>query len=235
MSVVFRHALNLLGPSAPLEFAWNDWRYTDYFFYETAETVAPFQTLSDLGNRALTIATAEFVAARFADWSDSREALQFFDCAWSTLLQEGTCDYAVLPRDEWSGPVRNPLRAAMLVVNETMFEARQDGDFPARTVWMLQLARHVMPKAALQVFEGWFEASKARLDVGWSNIRHRGGLFSDDFDRGPMPGPVVFASFGSMSVQQAEASLRDHVQALDPQNPWLADPERQPDPHGHSH
>lgn len=236
MSVVFSHAVKLLGQaSQPLDFQWNDWRYTDYFFFESAESVAPFLPISDLGNRALSIATAEFIAARFAGHPDSREALQFFDCAWSTLLREGSCDYAVLPRDEWSGPARGPLRAAMLVVNETMFEAHQDGDFPARSLWLLQLARHVLPSSQVQSFEDWFKACMLRLNSGWSNIPHRGGLFSDHFDRGPLPGPNVFVPGAATTYEQAEMGLRRHVEELDRDNPWRVDPETHADPHGHSH
>ncbi len=236
MSTVFRYAVQLLGPEPqPLDFRWNDWRYTDYFFYETQESLAVFQPISDLGNRALCIATAEFIVARFAAYPDSREALQFFDCAWSTLLHEGSCDYAVLPRDEWSGPIRGPLRAAMLVVNETMFEANQDGDFPARCVWILQLARHLIPSVQLPLFEDWFGSCLSRLDAGWSNLPHRGGLFSDHFDRGPMPGPDLFVPVGGITYKQAETSLHKHMQTLSFDNLWRVDPEAQADPHGHSH
>jgi hypothetical protein len=236
MSMVFRSLVQLFDPSGQaVDFTWQDWRYTDYFFYESDETVAPFQLLSNVANRAFTISVAELIAARFHAFADAREALEFFDCAWASILQEGACDYAVLPRDEWSGPIRGALRAAMLVVNETMFEAKEDGDYPARCVWILQLARHVMPKDKLPAFEVWYSHCKARLNSGWPSIPHRGGLFDEDFDRGPLPGPCVFVPTMEVTHASSERCLRDHVAALAEDNPWLVDPSTHPDPHGHSH
>ena len=236
MSAVFRNmARHFAATALAVEFLWDDWRHTDYFYYNTDGDVSPFQPLTDLACRALTVATAEFIAARFHAFSDTIEALEFFDCAWASIAQEGACDYAVLPRDEWSGPIRGPLRAAMLVVNEAMFEAVEDGDYPARCVWILQLGRHVMPKGQISLLEDWFWGCKDRLDTHWCNIPHRGDLFSPDFDKGPLLGPCLFLPGADADPRKAETCLREHMLTLVNSNKWLIDPAMHPTSSGHEH
>ena len=226
MSILFDHfrAGFSEAESQRLDFAWDQWRYTDYFVFDTDESALPFLNLSALACRGFSLAVAEYIAARFWSFGDTAEAESYFDCAWTTQIAEGTCDYALLHHDDWAGPVRGPLRAAMLVVNETLYEAREDGDQVARCVWVEQLARHLLPAAHQAAFEQWRALALDRLQAGWPHVPHRSGIFAEDFDRGPPVAPCTFLPADPGTPQAAPHCLAAHQSRLDPRNPWRISP-----------
>ena len=235
MSVLFDH-LRARFPAEicqTLDFAWDQWRYTDYFVYDTDDSAAPFLVLGPRACRGFCTAVADYIAARFWPFADTQEAVAYLDCAWASQSVEGICDYALLHHDDWSGPVRGPLRAAMLVVNETMYEGREDGDLAARCVWIEQLARHLIPPALGPAFEAWRSEGLGRLYRNWPRIAHRGGLFADDFDTGPPVAPCTFLPADPATPAAAEHCLDAHMRRLDPLNPWRITPDAEG--HGHSH
>lgn len=235
MSALFDHLCRDLPQTdcLRLDFAWDQWRYTDHFLFDTDETAAVFVGLSPLASRGFCLAVADYIAARFWPFPDVAEATTYFDCAWATQITEGTCDYALLHHDDWSGPVRGPLRAAMLVVNETLYEARDDGDLAARCVWIEQLARHLLPAAHLAVFEAWRLRGLERLQAHWPKVAHRSGIFAEDFDRGPPVSPCTFLPADPGTPDAAERCLASHLLRLDPHNPWRIAPDAARHDHAH--
>ncbi|MGP3698890.1 hypothetical protein [Rhodobacter sp. NSM] len=226
MSVVHDYFRARIPEAASLElaFPWDQWRYTDYFLFDDDSSVAPFEALSPLACRGLVIASAEAITARFWAHSGTDETEAYLDAAWATMEREGTCDYAMLHPEDWPGPVKGALRAAMLVVNDTLYEARDDGDFAARCVWILQLAHHVMPSALFPDFSTWFHRSVERLARRWPVPSHESGLFAPAFDRGPLVGPCTFLPEDPGTPESAAACLSLHLAALG-DNSWLTDPD----------
>ncbi len=105
MSAVYDHVRSRTADedSRDLSFAWDQWRYTDYFLFEEDTSAAPFENLSDLACRGLVIAVAEAITARFHAHRGTEEARSYLDAAWATMLREGACDYALPARRGLAG------------------------------------------------------------------------------------------------------------------------------------
>jgi len=224
MSQVFRRYTQSFSKDTalPVQYDWDDWHYTDYFYFDTADLRLRFESLSDLANRGLVIACAEYIAARFWPYPDPPEAVAFFDAAWVSMIDPEACDYAILTQEDWAGPVRGVLRAAMLVVNDTLFDAREDLDYAARSCWIYNLARYVMPQDHLPRFTEWFDICVARLSPDWNTPLQTGGMFNPEFDLGPPTAPGNFILENApFKPESARSDLSRHVSSLSPENPWL--------------
>ena len=78
------------------------------------------------------------------------------------MIDRDYTEYFTLTDDDWIGPVRAPMMAALGIINEAFFESGDDPEQAWRSCYAINLARHVMP--APEPFESWLEASIRRLE-----------------------------------------------------------------------
>ena len=196
MSVVFDFCEERLAPQAMREiaYAWDDWHYTDYFYFSTIPEFEVAFKISGLGNRALCIAIGEWICAELRQTPRHRDSLNLFDAAWATMIRRHSCEYVVLEQEEWMGPLLGPLRAAMLIVNDTIFDAEEDFRFPDRSCWAINLARHISEPERHDVFETWLKEVFDRLLRSHSSDRNlsANSIFDKQFNFGAPVAPSLF-------------------------------------------
>ena len=174
-------------------YRWDDWAYTDYFYHDKPELLGVYSQLTGLGNRALCIALGEWIGQRLIAAPKYGVARDFFDAAWATMIRSDSCDYAELPQPDWAGILDGPLRAAMLIVNDAIFDAEEDFAFAERSCWSVNLARHILDESDRAPFEEWLASSTHRLLYAHSGpmFGYR-SIFDRRFSFGDPVGPGVF-------------------------------------------
>ena len=214
MSVLFDAFSNLDGTRTWPGFEWDDWAYTDYFYVEVTEVDDHFRKLEGLPARAYCLGSLEFVAARMSLLADVSEAISYADAAWTTMEGTDSCDYGVVERNEWSGPVLGAVRGAILIANDTLFEAMGDRQFAERCGWMLRFCRHVLEGDALDIYESWTKASIKRLS---------GLKGAEDAPFGPPVSPGFLLPKAPLDASRIPEDLAAHRESLDPENDWYGD------------
>ena len=204
-----------------VSFAWDDWNYTDYFYFEDTEFSAKFVDASFTGCRGFIIAAAELIAVRMHPFVDVSPTLAYLDAAWVSMLEDGICDYAVLSRSDWAGPNLGPLRAGMLVVNDALFDAVVDGDIRARCSFIHNLLQHVLEDHQLPTYDKWVKTVLLRLRSDHSNRQAAVSIFQETMPLGAPCAPETFIVEQPFSPEQAEKALVAHRQRLERENPWL--------------
>lgn len=174
-------------------YPWDQWAYTDYFYHETPEMLARYKPLTGLACRGACIAIGEWIAVRLDAASQVTTARAYFDAAWVTMIRHRSCVYAELAHADWAGPLDGVLRAAMLIVNDTVFEAEEDFDFAERLCWSVNLARHIADETDRDPFERWLSAVTDRLLATHSGpVVSAPSIFDRTFSFGPPVGPGIF-------------------------------------------
>jgi hypothetical protein len=195
MSRLIRHFVETAAFSRPkvAAYPWDEWAYTDYFYFATPDALELPGRLTGLANRALCIAIAEWIALRLRTAPHAEDAQAYLDAAWVTMIRRDACEYVELDRQVWSGPLDGALRAAMLIVNDTLFEAETDFFFAGRSCWAMNLARHICDQTDGPPFEAWLDLCLQRL------LAHHGGpvasarsIFDLHFNFGAPVGPALF-------------------------------------------
>jgi hypothetical protein len=225
MSIVFDFCVQRLAPQPTREiaYAWDDWLCTDYFYFSTIPEFESVMQVSGLGNRALCIAIGEWICAELRQTPRHRDSLGFFDAAWVTMIQRHTCEYVVLEQEDWMGPLLGPLRAAMLIVNDTVFDAEEDFRFPDRSCWAINLARHIAEPERRGIFESWLQDVLERLAShhGPDRTMTAGSIFDRHFYFGAPVAPSLFVTDSPYDSSAAVAEITDHAEARRGTNPYL--------------
>jgi hypothetical protein len=203
----FRTVPEFAVPKIPA-YEWDPWIYTDYFYHETPEMLDRFGMLTGLGIRALCIAIGEWIAQRLSEASRIADARDYLDAAWVTMIRRDSCEYAELPHDEWTGPLDGVLRAAILVVNDAVFDAEQDLYFAERACWSVNLARHIVDQRDSDAFEDWLETSVERLLQSHSGPTVTSdSIFDRNFSFGAPVGPSLFVLTEQYDPGRADAEI----------------------------
>jgi hypothetical protein len=151
--------------NADVRFAWDEWNV------EQAEEPIDEQLraqLGDLSQRALlaySSGVAEWVVQRFASLTDVRLPLCFAEAAWAISIDRHYCRQLwqqVCSNSQWTGPVKGPIRRAMLHVQYAI-TALSDEDYEPDLIatWVTNLARYVLFDK--QPFAHWLERVLPRL------------------------------------------------------------------------
>lgn len=224
MSVLFEHFASQPGlrEPRPVTYAWDQWAYTDYFYFTTPDLLARAGQLTGTACRALCIGLGEWMAARLRRAARINDARAYLDAAWATMLVHNACDYAELAHDDWAGPLDGALRAAMLVVNDTLFEAEEDRKFADRVCWQVHLAHYVADDEDRLSLDAW-------LDRAWSalELRHKGpvasyrSIFDPAFSYGQPVAPDELLPTAKLTDRDAETALVRHVNAQIGRNSYL--------------
>jgi hypothetical protein len=168
--------------SPTLQFPWDERQVRQYYWTVETHQFERLDALTNEANLALSLAVGEWVFHRFASVNTDSVPLQFLEAAWASMVHPAYCIYTETDNDQWRGPVRGPLAAAITIANDAIFCLRDDPHVATRVCWMCNLARHVLP--ATGEFDVWFDACVLRLERYHSKLTEkrpagRTGLFDD--------------------------------------------------------
>ncbi|MBL9051867.1 MAG: hypothetical protein JNK19_17265 [Tabrizicola sp.] len=221
LSAYFLSRQDFRQPKA-IRYAWDQWAYTDYFYFTSPNLLARAGKLTGTGCRALCIGLGEWIATRLSSASRIDDARDYFDAAWTSMLTPNAVEYAELAHDEWAGPDNGVLRAAMLVVNDTVFEAEEDRRFADRVCWQVHLAQYIADSQDAPGLTEW-------LDFAWASLEeHHVGpvvsyrsVFDPHFSYGTPVGPTELVPSVSRLLPDALRDLIDHVNRQIGRNRYL--------------
>lgn len=201
------------NPPPPLDFRWDDAYCLEYVYFLPEVIHDRLSCLTHNANLALSIGMAKWIFARFKSFDDDPIADAFVDAAWAEMTADWHCSRYYPPDEEWQGPVRRPMVAAMTIIFDCI-AGRGDNPFIAdRSVWMLNLARHVIKPA--DAFESWFQATLLRLEAThtWEiEGNPEPDLFDDSFPQGNPVSPEVLSASEPYDPNMAPALLERFVQ-----------------------
>ena len=227
MSVVFAYIKRTLPKLAvaPIDYAWDDWDYTDYLFEVRNDLLSKFSTLDALANRALTIGASEWIAVRLSNYSEHTELLNYLDAAWTTMQRPYHCDPIELDQSDWNGPIRGLMRSSMLIVDESTYAAEQDSGHALRTCWALTLAHHVIPNDFILGFEDWVETCFERLSRTnkWSGDKKYHDIFDPYFIAGNLVSPTSLVLDVDRKLDAELGELQKHTAQISDSNPFYSE------------
>jgi hypothetical protein len=208
-----------------LTFAWDEWRVLGYYDRDLDVWWPRLKELTIGAQLGLTIATGEWTYHRFAAVNADTSPLLFLEAAWAGCVHPAYCKYFEADDDDWRGPVRNPLKMMMAIVNDGLFHMNEDPDVGVRAAWMFNLTQHVLPETS--AFECWFSEVVDRLEQHFQRSNAARNLFAF----GP-PGlglPVPRSAFDPARHYEpahTTALIDRFLQGLYPaQNPFLNEPD----------
>jgi hypothetical protein len=157
-------AANIQDPI--VRFKWDDWDMRVLELPVDDVLAARLLRISQRADVAFALATAEWIAHRFSQFSDDLTARQYLEAAWAQVAhwryRSLNWDGDVNPRD-WSGPVRMPVWRAMSLTEFSITEAEQDGAPSRGAVLIAGLAQHVM--ADSKPYLDWRDRVMERLET----------------------------------------------------------------------
>lgn len=179
-----------LLPAKIPDFAWDEANYLSHFYFLPADTHDRLLLLTPNACFALAIGSAEWIRARFQPFDADRKMRDYLAAAWADMADGWRCAYFFPLDDDWRGPVRGPMVAAMTILNDAMSGRGDNPEQADRAVWMHNLACHVIaPRAP---YLTWWNAVVARLEQthSWSvEGAPTIDIFANRFPQGNVPSP----------------------------------------------
>ena len=146
----------------PLLFEWDEWKFQSYFYFCYKRELKRLQGLTHKANIALALATCEWIEERFLPFNADPTLKSYIAAGWAAMIDRSFSEWFQLIDDDWVGPVRAPIMAAIGIINEAFFEAADKSRSGLQSCYAINLARHVLPTT--EVFGDWLEASVRRLE-----------------------------------------------------------------------
>jgi hypothetical protein len=201
-------------------FAWDEWNVSEYYAFVEDDLDDRLATISGRGAIALTLSVGEWICQRFSMLDGDREPLQFLEAAWADQMQPGLGAYTETDDEQWHGVVRGPLSMVITLANDALFCLEEDDNTGNRAAWMINLARHVLPKR--DAFERWLQQVLDRLALHHPRQgSEQESLPDDDFQLGrPVP-RQLFDTTQPFVPGQESALIAEFLKTVDPQNPFL--------------
>ena len=162
------------------------------------------------------LAICEWIEHRFSGLSDDPVPLEYIAAGWGAILEVDNSKWFQLVDDEWIGPVRAPLMAAIGIVNEAFYELDDNPDKAYRTCYALNLARHVLPEG--DQFVRWLSGVEDRLFKHYlaeEDPELKEDIFEDDFPRGRIVGRDLFDLSRTYSPEGAREQLVHFAQSVE--------------------
>jgi len=204
-----------------LTYEWDEWDVHEYFDFPDDDLEKILADVSGRGSMALTLAAGEWICQRFSKVSSDPAPMQYLEAAWAEQLQPDLCSYIETEDDDWRGVIRGPLSLVITIANDALFCLDEDDDVPERAVWMINLARHVLP--SIDAFNLWIQEVLDRLR------RHhpRQGsenesLPDDEFALGRPVARELFDTSRPYDPGEELLLISQFLNAVDSQNPFLA-------------
>jgi hypothetical protein len=227
MSVIHDWIKSSVGsePSRPA-YVWNDWSYPDYFYYPNADRLIELEAIGFQGCRALAFGICEWIVFRCQSSARAPDALDFIDAAWVSMIRDRSVEYVVLDRDEWCGPIDRVLRAAMLITNDSVFDATEDLQFAIRACWAANLMNYIADELHTD-FNAWYSTCLIHL----TNVAPKAApwqsksIFAPRFEIGPPVAPHFLLPGEDFSGYSAEDLLRRHENSIKASNAFYHPPQ----------
>ncbi|PRP96570.1 hypothetical protein ENSA5_36460 [Enhygromyxa salina] len=159
---VLKPALNSNSCVPTLHFEWDEWRVHRYYVPFEGEAFARLGQLTGRANAALAYASGEWILHRFAAVNHDETPRLYLEACWAANVHWAYFPYVEIDEDRWRGPVRGPLLIMMAIAGDAYFGLDDDAAIQARSLWMRNLALHVLPDSG--AYLAWFDASLARLE-----------------------------------------------------------------------
>jgi len=212
-------------PPVPLQFEWDEQETLRYFYYIPAQLHDRLLALTHNACFALTLGCANWILERLEPFGFEIEVCNYVDAAWAEMTVEWYCERVTRARDEWRGPVKGPIASAMSVLYDAMDGKDHNPVQADRTVWMHNLARHVIEP--LQPFDLWFESTLVRLEENHSSKvegEPETDIFADEFFPGKSVSPEALDPGFPYHPGEANRQLTQFVERLRRNgNPFVID------------
>lgn len=163
------HAFAELGgyDRSGITWEWDDARASKDFHWplENAEALAERVSPASLRSRlGLCVALFEIVAARMQELERDPYPLQVVESAWVSLADRRYLEFDERARSEWLGPVRGPLWCGFTWLTPALHDPEDAaGECETAFVYLVRLARHVVPDAVHPALDAWLDASIERI------------------------------------------------------------------------
>ena len=222
MSVFSRHGRErFFQTETAFDYAWDDWRCTDYFYFNLDSVDSAFTDVSFLGCRGFIIAASELVALKMAPMVDTIGMTDYLDAAWVSILEDGLCDYAVIASTDWQGPRLGPMWCAMMIVNDALFEAVEDGGIRERCSYIHNLLLHILSPGQRAEYQTWMVGVINRLRKDHPRLPIEVDMLSPVQPMGAPCAPETFILEHQFDPVRSKERLTAHRQQIPDTNRWL--------------
>jgi hypothetical protein len=145
-----------------LRYTWDDWQLQAIFDNTQNAFRERMGRVSYRAALAFTIATGEWIVHRFDAVSDDPEPLRHMEAMWAGVVDSRYVRYWEPPDEYWLGPIRGPLRLAIIFTLEAMVDGDACGDVGLSADRAVNVAVRVLPNA--DPYLAWRERVVERLE-----------------------------------------------------------------------
>ena len=205
-----------------MDFVWDEWSCKNYYMFPPELPAPGLTAISQLASLGLTIASGEWIIARFRNLVPDRLPKDVVDAAWASMFNREFSEYTQTSDDLWRGPARSAVAIAISIINDAIYCLDMDPDISVRAGWMYNLAVHVIPEPVH--FKFWYLGCIDRLSH--AHPASETPVF-DGFgfpDLGLSVAREAFDLQYDYSPDQANSLLRAHILRMDRSNPLLQVP-----------
>lgn len=210
--------------SSILHYEWDEWNVKKYYTTVDEELLERLSILSYRAKVAMTIASAEWVVARFDALSNDKTPRQYLEAAWAGNIDLRYARYIETNDDEWRGPVRGPLNMTISIVVDALFCKDESAEPAENPAWMCALAEHVIP--AKEPFWHWRDRCLDRLQALYTAREDKDDLFDEDQALGGIVPREVFDPEKDSEPDRSAQLANLYLQGLEVHaNPFLRSPQ----------
>lgn len=153
-------AAQVLDPA--LRYEWDDWQLQAIFDKDENAFRERMGRLSYRAALAFTIATGEWIVHRYDAVSADPEPLLHMEAMWAGVVDSRYVRYWEPPDENWLGPIRGPLRLAIIFTLEAMVDGDACGDVGLSADRAANVAVRVLPDS--RPYLTWREQIVERLE-----------------------------------------------------------------------
>lgn len=205
--------------SPEVRYVWDEWANKKGIYRrdDDAELRERVVVLSQRGRIALTSGVADWLVYRFRPLLDNRLPLDAVEAAWAGVIDRKyvlpLAEFRDQDKDDWSGPVKGPIRRGLLFANDIIDMGWSNGDTLQLVVKITNLVRYVLPQTT--GFESWLTAAIERLKI-------LSPMLPGDFVGEVVPREALDPN-SSFDPRTTEPLIQQFLSRLRPaENPYLA-------------
>jgi hypothetical protein len=145
-----------------LRYEWDDWQLQAIFDTDDNSFRDRMGRVSYRAALAFTIATGEWIVRRYDTVSADAEPLLHMEAMWAGVVDSRYVKYWEPTDERWLGPIRGPLRLAIIFSLEAMVDADACGDVGLSADRALKVALRVLPES--RSYLAWRDRIVPRLE-----------------------------------------------------------------------
>lgn len=199
-------------------YAWSDWEARDYYLWNPPKGY--LAEMSDAAALGLTLATAEWIAARFAKLDADPMVDHVVQAGWGFMLNGDAILYIEAEHDDWAGPIRGPLGKMIDIAMDALFARDEDPNMRNRTFWMYNLAGYVL-EDDVEIFDQWFQWACAHVALLHPHKAQVVDVFANPEDITEPVGREAFRPESGYQPAHAQQELLNYLGRTDRQNPLI--------------